>query len=264
MSTIEMRSASVVSAFVPEDARQHGYALPASPQPSYQAPVADMRAALQPAPVKPRDIAPVPRITIRAFCENHDVLAVLESAARDRLMSRANLETFAGGIKAAVEFCRHNPVPNLVVVEARAPNDIVLSELEGLADVCDPGTRVLVIGYSNDISFYRELHRRGVSEYLVGPVAIVPLIAAISGIYRENSAAKLGQVFAFVGAKGGVGSSTIAHNVGWTLARRKSCWRTSICPSAPRVSTSTSMPAKGSPRPSTIRAASTKCCSIVS
>jgi pilus assembly protein CpaE len=45
------------------------------------------------------------------------------------------------------------------------------------------------------------------------------VITGISSIYREPGSEKLGQVYAFIGAKGGVGSSTVAHNVAWTMAR---------------------------------------------
>lgn len=247
MSSIQSRSASVVSPFERQEVGLQGAVLggaehqsdlqrsaqvdtaevdairdpvreATSPAPVYRDPVA--AATPHPAPAQTHSIAPIPRIAVRAFCESHDVLSVLEYAAKDRLMSRAHLETYPGGIRAAVEFFRGHPAPNLVIVESRAPNDVILAELEGLADVCDPGTRVMVIGHSNDIGFYRELMRRRVSEYAVAPIGIVPLIAAISGIYRDASAAKLGQVYAFVGAKGGVGSSTVAHNVGWSMARR--------------------------------------------
>lgn len=199
-------------------ARQsEAFALPEDPAPAHE-PLQAMRAHLA-SPQQPRSIAPVPHITIHAFCENHDVLSVLERASADRIMSRATVEIFAGGIGAATEYYRHHPAPNLIVVERRAPNDVILSELEELAQGCDPGIKVLVIGYSNDIEFYRELMRRGVSEYVVGPVGVVSLVGAISGIYRGSSSVKLGQVYAFLGAKGGVGSSTVAHNVGWTMAR---------------------------------------------
>ena len=94
-----------------------------------------------------------------------------------------------------------------------------IAALDSLAEVCDAGTKVMVIGHSNDVRLYRELLKRGVSEYLVAPVDVMTVIAAISGIYREAGTEKLGQVYAFIGAKGGVGSSTIAHNVAWTMAR---------------------------------------------
>lgn len=172
-----------------------------------------------PVSLQPRATAPVPRITIHAFCESPDVLAAVERASGDRLMSRSKLDIFAGGIKAATAYYQHNPAPNLIVVEGRASNDAVLCELEELAEYCDTGTKVLVIGYSNDISFYRELMQRGVSDYIVAPVNALSLIASISNIYQGSSTNKLGQIYAFVGSKGGVGSSTVAHNVGWSIAR---------------------------------------------
>ncbi len=171
------------------------------------------------APRHLRNVAPVPRVTIHGFCESQDAISVLERSASDRLMSRATVDIFTGGIRAAVEFYRHNPASNLIIVESRASNDVILAELAELAEFCDAGTRVIVIGYSNDIHFYRELMQHGVSEYVVAPVSAASLIASISNIYQDSSSRKLGQVYAFVGTKGGVGSSTIAHNVGWTIAR---------------------------------------------
>jgi pilus assembly protein CpaE len=78
----------------------------------------------------------------------------------------------------------------------------------------------MAIGHANDINLYRELVKRGISEYVLAPVDPVALIGAIAGIYGGAAPSKLGQVYAFIGAKGGVGSSTIAHNVGWTISRR--------------------------------------------
>ncbi|WP_414472845.1 AAA family ATPase [Microvirga sp. M2] len=201
--------------------RQSGIAVaPEAVEPLSYRPFQQNEAVQEETVRQPRGIAPVPRITIHAFCESHDVLSVLEKASADRIMSRARTDIFAGGIKAAVEFYRHNSAPNLLVVERKAPNDVVLAELEELAELCDPGTKVLVIGYSNEIGFYRELLRRGVSEYVIAPVDAISLVATVSGIYRDASSGKLGQIYAFVGTKGGVGSSTVAHNVGWSLARR--------------------------------------------
>ena len=50
------------------------------------------------------------------------------------------------------------------------PAAVLLEQLGALAEVCDPGTKVIVIGAANDIALYRELIRRGVSEYLVPPL----------------------------------------------------------------------------------------------
>ncbi|HEY1586198.1 MAG TPA: AAA family ATPase, partial [Polyangia bacterium] len=68
------------------------------------------------------------------------------------------------------------------------------------------------------VELYRELMRRGASEYLVAPLNPLHLIEVISGLYLDPEAAPIGRVVAFVGARGGVGSSTLSHNVGWCIA----------------------------------------------
>jgi pilus assembly protein CpaE len=165
------------------------------------------------------DARPIPRITIQAFCDTPEIAGTIETAASDRRMSRAHVKVHTGGLNAAAEFYRSAPTPNLIMVETRLPFDELVSTLDSLAEVCDAGTKVMVIGHSNDVRLYRELLKRGVSEYLVSPVDVMTIIAGISSIYRDPSSDKLGQVYAFIGAKGGVGSSTIAHNVAWTMAR---------------------------------------------
>ncbi|MYZ48671.1 AAA family ATPase [Propylenella binzhouense] len=165
------------------------------------------------------DARPVPRITIQAFCDTPEVAGAIEMAANDRRMGRAHVKVHTGGISAAVEFYRGAPTPNLVVIESRMPPERLIAELDTLAEVCDAGTRVMIIGHSNDVTLYRELLKRGISEYLVAPVDVMTVISSISNIYRESSAEKLGQAYAFVGSKGGVGASTVAHNVAWTMAR---------------------------------------------
>nr|WP_238858252.1 CtpF protein [Faunimonas pinastri] len=161
----------------------------------------------------------VPRITVQAFCDTPEVCTALEQAATDRRMGRAHVKVHTGGINAAGEFYQSAPTPNLVVIESRLPAPELLAGLDRLAEVCDAGTKVMVIGHSNDVRFYRDLLKRGVSEYLVAPADAMQVIASISSIYHDENAGKLGQSYAFIGAKGGVGSSTIAHNVAWTMAR---------------------------------------------
>ena len=170
--------------------------------------------------VRAAETRPVPRITIQAFCDTPEIAGTIETASTDRRMARAHVKVHTGGIGAASEFYRTAPTPNLILVESRLSVDELIASLDSMAEVCDAGTKVMVIGHSNDVRLYRELLKRGVSEYLVAPVDVMTLIASISGIYREPGAEKLGQVYAFIGAKGGVGSSTIAHNTAWTMARQ--------------------------------------------
>jgi pilus assembly protein CpaE len=161
---------------------------------------------------------PVPRISIQAFCEFPDTGAALSRAAADRRLSKAHFTVQLGGVQQALDYFGEHPTPNLLIVETRSQGAAVLGELDQLSHVCDETTKVIVIGRVNDVQLYRELVRRGVSEYLVAPLNPLHLIETISGFYVNPNAAPIGRVITFVGARGGVGSSTIAHNVAWYIA----------------------------------------------
>jgi pilus assembly protein CpaE len=163
---------------------------------------------------------PIPRISIQAFCENAAMAEILQVAAEDRRLTKVHFAVHMGGIEAAVAHFKQNPTPNLVIVESSLPRDYVLTELDRLAECCDPGTRVIVIGHVNDVVLYRDLLRRGVSEYLVDPTGPLQLMEAISNLYNNPETEPVGHVYAFIGAKGGVGSSTICHNAGWALSEQ--------------------------------------------
>jgi pilus assembly protein CpaE len=161
---------------------------------------------------------PVPRISIHAFCEFPDTVAALQRAGEDRRLAKAHLQVQLGGIDAAVEHYRGQITPNLLVVETKLHGAEALGELDRLAEVCDPATKVVVVGRSNDVELYRELMRRGASEYLVAPLSPLQIIEVISGLYLDPGAAPIGRVVAVIGARGGVGSSTLSHNLGWCIA----------------------------------------------
>ena len=78
---------------------------------------------------------------------------------------------------------------------------------------------MIVIGHLNDIVLYREMVRRGVSDYMIAPVGPVDLIRSVSGLFHAADAKPVGRTLAVVGAKGGVGASTVAHNIAWAIAR---------------------------------------------
>jgi pilus assembly protein CpaE len=171
-------------------------------------------------PAEPEDyIAPAPRVSIQAFCASVETAASVQAAAEDRRMAKAHLRVQMGGAAAAVEAYRSSPTPNVIMIEAETRADDILAGLDELAEVCDEGTRVIVIGKFNDIMLYRELIRRGVSEYLIAPVRVIDVVGAICGLFSAPDAKPVGRVLAVVGAKGGVGASTVAHNVAWAIAR---------------------------------------------
>jgi pilus assembly protein CpaE len=164
-------------------------------------------------------IAPVPRISIQAFCASADTAAAMQAAGEDRRMTKAHLKIQMGGIAAATEAYRAAATPNVVIIEADGRGDELLAGLDTLAEVCDAGTRVIVIGHFNDIILYREMVRRGVSDYMIAPAGPVDIIRSVSGLFHAVDAKPVGRTLAVVGAKGGVGASTVAHNVAWAIAR---------------------------------------------
>ncbi|MBR0685978.1 AAA family ATPase [Bradyrhizobium manausense] len=163
-------------------------------------------------------IAPAPRVSVQAFCETVETAAAVQSAGEDRRLGKAHLKIQMGGMAAAIEAYRSAPTPNVIVLESDARNDL-LTGLDQLATVCDAGTRVVVIGRINDVMLYRELVRRGVSDYVLAPVGPIDVVRSICNLFSAPEAKAVGRIIAVVGAKGGVGASTISHNVAWAIAR---------------------------------------------
>ncbi len=163
-------------------------------------------------------IAPAPRVSVQAFCETAETTAAVEAAGVDRRLGKAHLTIKKGGMAAAIEAYHTVPTPNVIIIETLSSTDI-LAGLDQLATVCDAGTRVVVIGNEDDDAPYRELVRRGVSDYVIGPVDTLDVVRSICGLFSVTEAAPVGRVIAVVGAKGGVGASTVAHNVAWAISR---------------------------------------------
>jgi pilus assembly protein CpaE len=164
------------------------------------------------------NMRPLPRISVHAFCESEELQRVMERCSHDRRMSKVSLRITSGGIAAAANMFATAPTPNLIILETRTVSASVLNELAPLAAVCDPSTKVIIVGYHNDIALYRELVRNGISEYMVQPVAMPDIMMAMATIFVDPDAEPLGRSIAFIGAKGGVGSSTIAHNCAFGIS----------------------------------------------
>jgi pilus assembly protein CpaE len=163
----------------------------------------------------------VPRIELHVFCDNQQTGQILQVATADRRMSRAHVTMQLGGIAAACQVYQTQPTPNVLVVETHSGRDQLLAELGQLSEVCQANTKVVVLGHVNDVLLYRELIKAGISEYAVAPISAVGFIDLIASLFSDPKSTPLGRIVAFVGAKGGVGSSTIAHNVAWATSNRQ-------------------------------------------
>ena len=153
------------------------------------------------------NIRPVPRVAIQAFCQTEAVAAVVEQASQDRRMGKAHLKVQMGGVAApwnSIKQQRLKPYS----VESPLVGQELMGELERLAEVCDEGTNVVVIGHQNDVQLYRDLISRGVAEYLYAPISMADVMEVVTTLFVNPEASPLGNTIAFIGAKGGVGSST--------------------------------------------------------
>jgi pilus assembly protein CpaE len=143
---------------------------------------------------------------------------LVDQALGDRRLAKSAVEIKPGGLEGAIAYFGSRPTPALIVVEASESGDNLIEKINVLAEVCDSGARVLVLGSVNDVSMYRSLIQQGVSDYLVPPFTAKQIIEAVATICIDPAEPSLGRVLSFMATKGGAGSSTIAHNTAWHLA----------------------------------------------
>ncbi|QGZ96012.1 AAA family ATPase [Terricaulis silvestris] len=164
---------------------------------------------------------PVPRITIHAACDRHEIADLVSGITADRRMARAEITVETGGIDAAVTRFASQASPNLLILDTLMQGPAMLHALDRLATVIEEGTKVVIVGAVNDISLFRELMSRGVSEYIVPPLQPIDVIRTVCGLYVNPDKPFAGRVISVIGARGGIGASTIAHNLAWSIAERQ-------------------------------------------
>lgn len=164
---------------------------------------------------------PVPRITIHAACDRHEIADVIAGIAADRRLARAEISVEHGGIDAAIVRFASQASPNLLIIDTLMQGQAMLHALDRLAQVIEEGTKVVILGAVNDIALFRELMSRGVSEYIVPPLQPIDLIRTVCGLYVNPDRPFAGRVIAVIGARGGIGASTISHNLAWSIAERQ-------------------------------------------
>src|SRR5215216_7434320 len=118
-------------------------------------------------------VAAVPRINIGIFCDHDSTLQAMQQVAADRRMARAHITIQSGGIIGAFQAYSNALCPNLLIVESNSSRETIFTELSQLAQVCDPTTKVIVIGHVNDVILYRELRSEEHTSELQSPDHLV-------------------------------------------------------------------------------------------
>lgn len=128
-----------------------------------------------------------------------------------------------GDIRTATAFLKDNPSPRLLLVEVSGAAKEAMDLLGGLSQVCDPDTKVIVIGTINEYSFYRTLMDMGISSYLLRPLTNEMLADAFEkSMERKIVAGKPekapAKIIAVMGTRGGVGATTLCINLAAVIA----------------------------------------------
>ena len=130
-----------------------------------------------------------------------------------------------GGLRNAVQSLSISASPNILMVDLSESGD-PLSDINALAEVCEPGTVVIAVGQVNDVRLYRDLLASGIHDYLLKPLSpgqvrdsLVNAQAVFANPKQHDpSAAKKHISTAVIGTRGGVGASTIATSLAWLFS----------------------------------------------
>jgi|GEM_PF-115207 len=162
---------------------------------------------------------PIPAITIYAGYDSAEIGDELfAQLAADPRLRRGAFTFGRGGIEGAAERFAAADAPDLFVLQSTLKGADMLQALDRLAPAVLQGARIVVLGEVNDIGLLRELAARGVSEYIVPPISAAELARSLCRLYANTDKAR---VIAVIGARGGVGASTVAHNIAWSIAERQ-------------------------------------------
>ncbi len=185
-----------------------------------------MRSVLEaPAPIERTAASKQPggRPSLLAFVADSEAEAQLQDSITQLAPGKGAI--IRGGITRAVAHLSHHRSPDILIVDISGV-ELPISKVNALAEVCEPGVAVIAIGDRNEVGLYRDLLHAGVTDYVVKPVNLQLLAKALTrGRVRASEASpihkKLGTLVAFVGARGGVGTTTLAVNTAWHLANRQ-------------------------------------------
>ncbi len=160
------------------------------------------------------------RLSIDVFAIKDETAAAGKALAEQRNFSRCKVAVREGGLARAITHYADHPSPNLIIVEDDGDNDTLQGRLDGLAQVVEPGRKLIVVGSVNDISVYRRIVSLGVTDYLVSPLRLEAMMDAIERAAHDPKGPERCRYIAVMGARGGVGSSSVAQNLAWAAAKK--------------------------------------------
>ena len=132
-----------------------------------------------------------------------------------------------GGLRNAVQSLSVSASPNILFVDMSESGDPI-NDINGLAEVCEPGTVVIAAGQVNDVRLYRDLIASGLQDYLLKPFGPDHLREAFTQAQAVFNAPKIHDAggerphltVAVIGTRGGVGASSVATSLAWLMSTK--------------------------------------------
>ena len=159
------------------------------------------------------------RLPLLAFVSDSVTAATLREGLSE--LVPGGFEVRSGTVATALQALGRMTTPNVLVIDVSG-TDQPLAMLADLRMVVEPHVKVMVIGDRQDVTFYRQVTRTlGVAEYLYKPLN-AEMVARHFGAQIVDNGTALpdggGRLVCVAGARGGVGTSTIAANLAWYIA----------------------------------------------
>lgn len=154
-----------------------------------------------------------------AYVADESSQAAANAVATQRGWSTTSIRK--GGLAAALRLLGVTAPPRFMIVDI---DGLPIEEVEaGLTELARLGSQVMALGTVNDVNFFRRIMRTGTRDYLVKPIDADLLGEVFVRLEQPGDGAKpLGRVVGMIGARGGVGVTTLAINIGWIMSEKLS------------------------------------------
>lgn len=162
----------------------------------------------------------LPEASVDLFIKDKETMEAARSLVDDWRFARVTVSVEEGDVETAIQSYQEAKSPTLIIIETDVTDESFVARLEALANHCAEGTNAIVIGPVNDINLYRHLTSIGISDYLVKPVPLETLSEVIANSLIDNLGASGSRLIATIGAKGGVGTSSITQALALGLTEK--------------------------------------------
>ena len=152
----------------------------------------------------------LPPAQIHLFSADEETITTFDTLAADWRFGRITMSKRGANLDDAIQHYSRRKSPTLILIQTEETGEEFHARLGDLAQVCNEGTAAIVIGPVNDVQLYRHLTTMGISDYLVKPIGPEQLVDAIATSLQDIVGAVNSHLMAIIGAKGGVGTTSIA------------------------------------------------------